>query len=112
MIHASEAKEALLSLNDSSVKIHLMLSDVMMPGMQGTELAEDAIRLRPELKVILMSGYSENQIVDQMIARDKVIFLSKPVPEEQLLRELREVLDGGESKKRKSERGMSVRITD
>ena len=112
VIHASEAKEALLSLNDSSVKIHLMLSDVMMPGMQGTELAEDAIRLRPELKVILMSGYSENQIVDQMIARDKVIFLSKPVPEEQLLRELREVLDGGESKKRKSERGMSVRITD
>ena len=92
VIHANEAKEALLALNDSSVKIHLMLSDVVMPGMQGTDLAEEALRLRPELKVILMSGYSENRIMDQMISRDKVIFLSKPIPEERLLRKLRKVL--------------------
>ena len=92
VIHAGEAKEALLALNDSSVKIHLMLSDVVMPGMQGTDLAEEALRLRPEIKVILMSGYSENRIMDQMISRNEVLFLSKPIPEEHLLRKLREVL--------------------
>jgi CheY-like chemotaxis protein len=95
VIHASEAKEALLALNDSSIQIHLMLSDVVMPGMQGTDLAEEALRLRPGLKVILMSGYSDRRVMDQVLSQKEITFLSKPIPEEQLLRKLREVLEGG-----------------
>ena len=95
VIHASEAKEALLALNDSSIQIHLMLSDVVMPGMQGTDLAEEALRLRPGLKVILMSGYPDRRVMDQVLSQKEITFLSKPIPEEQLLRKLREVLEGG-----------------
>ncbi|MFZ4695288.1 MAG: PAS domain S-box protein [Verrucomicrobiia bacterium] len=104
VIHASEAREALLALNNASISIDLMLSDVVMPGMQGTDLAMEALRLRPEMKVILMSGYSEHKVLDQVLLQKEIAFLAKPIPEEQLLRKLREVLDARDEGTRGSEK--------
>ena len=94
VIHAGGAEEALRILRDPKVPIRLMLSDVVMPGMQGPDLAAKAQLLRPELKVVLMSGYSEDKIMNQILL-ESMAFLAKPISDDQLLRKLREVLDGG-----------------
>jgi DNA-binding NarL/FixJ family response regulator len=54
-----------------------------------------AIRERPDLKVVLMSGYSDSNIMDQIASRNDLVFLPKPIPDDHLLHKLREVLDGG-----------------
>jgi PAS domain S-box-containing protein len=95
VIHASEAQEALRTAGDSRENIHLMLSDVVMPGMNGLDLADNARLLRPELKVILMSGYSDHHIMSEVLTRGNLTFVSKPISDDQLLRKVREVLDGG-----------------
>jgi signal transduction histidine kinase/ActR/RegA family two-component response regulator len=100
VIHAAEAQEALRALREPHLEIRLMLSDVMMPGMQGTDLAEEALRLRPELKVILMSGYADQRALNRLLSRKGISFLAKPIPDDQLLHKLREVLDAGARKEK------------
>jgi CheY-like chemotaxis protein len=95
VIHASGAEEALRILRDPKNIICLMLSDVVMPGMQGTDLSEEALRMRPTLKVALMSGYSDDRIMERVISQKNVTFIPKPISDNQLLRGLREMIDGG-----------------
>src|SRR5205085_1853747 len=59
IIEASSGEEALGICKTYVGTIHLALSDVVMPGMNGRELAEQAVRMRPEMKVLLMSGYAD-----------------------------------------------------
>ncbi len=93
VIQASNAEEALRVCHDSKNNIHLMLSDVVMPGMNGLDLAKKITLLHPELKVILMSGYSEARIMKRILLQKDLIFLQKPIPHERLFQKLREVLD-------------------
>ncbi|MEI6611042.1 MAG: PAS domain S-box protein, partial [Deltaproteobacteria bacterium] len=95
VIHASGAEEALGILREPKNIICLMLSDVVMPGMQGTELSEVALGLRPTLKVALMSGYSDDRIMERVISQKNVTFIPKPISADQLLRKLREMIGGG-----------------
>ncbi|MFZ4695071.1 MAG: PAS domain S-box protein, partial [Verrucomicrobiia bacterium] len=97
VIHASGAEEALGILREPKNIICLMLSDVVMPGMQGTELSEVALGLRPTLKVALMSGYSDDRIMERVVSQKNVTFLPKPISDDQLLRKLREMIEGGPS---------------
>jgi YesN/AraC family two-component response regulator len=62
-IGAPDAGAALAILEQPSTKIDLMLTDVVMPGMNGRELSKRARELRPELKVLFVSGYSRNAVV-------------------------------------------------
>jgi CheY-like chemotaxis protein len=80
---AATGEEALRLLERHRAPVHLVLSDVMMPGMSGQELGEWLAQTRPEIKVLYMSGY----------ASDTIAFLNKPFTAAALLRRVREVLD-------------------
>jgi PAS domain S-box-containing protein len=73
--------------------IHLLLTDVIMPEMSGSELADRLILLKPEMKVLYMSGYTDNAIVNQGILDSEKPFLQKPFTPDILAHKVREVLD-------------------
>ena len=75
---AKDASEALTVL-DSPVELDLLFTDVIMPGaMNGRQLADEAVRRRPSLKVLFTSGYTENAIVHHGRLDPGVLLLAKP----------------------------------
>jgi PAS domain S-box-containing protein len=76
--------------------IHLMLTDVVMPGMRGTELAEQLLRQRPDLRVLYMSGYTDNAIAHHGFLDAGKEFLQKPFTPLGLMQKIREVLGRSE----------------
>jgi CheY-like chemotaxis protein len=73
--------------------ISLLLTDVVMPEMNGRKLAEAAVQINPDLKVLYMTGYSRNAIVHQGRLDAGVDLLQKPLSQEQLAAMVRKVLD-------------------
>jgi two-component system, cell cycle sensor histidine kinase and response regulator CckA len=92
-----EAKDAFQALEISKLReapIDLLLTDVIMPGMSGPTLADNLLPLRPELKVLYMTGYSDGAIAKQGILEDGVSLLRKPFTKEELAQRVEEVLFG------------------
>jgi CheY-like chemotaxis protein len=73
--------------------IHLLLTDLVMPGMNGRELAERLLPVRPDMKVLYMSGYENGVLGQQGKLPAGVAFLHKPFTPDSLARKVREVLD-------------------
>jgi PAS domain S-box-containing protein len=94
VLRARNGGEALLACEEHAGKIDLMISDITMPGMTGIELAQRLSTVRPEMKVLLMSGYAETAILHQQVVTPDVPFLEKPFVPQALARKVREVLDG------------------
>jgi signal transduction histidine kinase len=88
VLAAGRGEEALELGRRHAGTIHLLVTDMVMPGMSGRELAEDLRRLRPELKVLYISGYSEEIAAHQGRLSPDALFLQKPFREEQLLRQV------------------------
>jgi PAS domain S-box-containing protein len=93
VIAAQSAGEALLASERHPSIIHLLLTDVIMPQMSGRELAQRLLPLRPEMKVLYMSGYTDNAIVYHGILDSGLPYVQKPLVPETLARRVREVLD-------------------
>jgi PAS domain S-box-containing protein len=74
--------------------IDLLLTDVVLPGMNGAEIARLLSERQPDIKVLFMSGYSENVIVDGGILKPGVSLLEKPFTPQELTRKIRSILDG------------------
>jgi len=70
-----------------------MLTDVVMPRMDGMELAQRLLSMRPEMKVIYMSGYADNAILRHGFLEEGVDYIQKPFTVSRLARKVREVLD-------------------
>jgi len=92
ILEASNGVEALLICEEYKNPIHLMLTDVVMPGMSGPELAQRLRLMNPEMKVLHMSGYAHDAITHHGILEKGINFLQKPFSIEKLLEKVREVL--------------------
>jgi two-component system cell cycle sensor histidine kinase/response regulator CckA len=92
VIEAPDGEAALEICKTYMGTIHLTLSDVVMPRMNGRELAEQAVRLRPEMKVLLMSGYAD-EISKAGFLHPGLHFIEKPFTSNSLAMKVREVLD-------------------
>ncbi|HGJ65465.1 TPA: PAS domain S-box protein, partial [bacterium] len=73
--------------------IHLLITDVVMPGMNGRQLAERLAKIRPEIKVLYTSGYTDNVIVHHGVLNDDINFIGKPYRLQSLAKKIRDVLD-------------------
>jgi len=93
VISAAEGNEALDVCDKYKEPIHLLLTDVVMPGMSGRNLAEAISILRPETKVLYMSGYPDEVISDLGVLKPGINYLQKPFTVEILAKKVREVLD-------------------
>jgi CheY-like chemotaxis protein len=94
VIEASNGLEALRTVQERADEmIHLLLADVVMPLMGGTELSEQAKTLQPEIKVLLTSGYTGDAIIRYGVFKDHAEFLQKPFTSQNLVHKVRSVLD-------------------
>jgi CheY-like chemotaxis protein len=93
VLTANAAQSALYVLIDDTKRVDLLLTDVVMPGLNGRELARRAQALRPNLPVLFMTGYSRNAVVHHGRLDEGVEFIQKPVSQSQLAARIREILD-------------------
>jgi nitrogen-specific signal transduction histidine kinase/CheY-like chemotaxis protein len=93
VLEAQDPEEAIKISERHQESIDLMLTDVVMPGMNGNDLAKRLEPLRPEMKTIYMSGYTDRAIVKHQILEPQLHFLQKPFKPLDLACKLREVLD-------------------
>ena len=94
-----EAKDSATALRllDAEKQFDLLLTDVVLPGKNGRELADEVERKRPEVKIIFMTGYSRNAIVHHGRLDAGTELIPKPLIERSLARKIRQVLDGRSS---------------
>lgn len=94
VLEARSGEEALTILSgENGGKIDLVVSDVVMPQMDGPTLIREIRKTRPELKVIFISGYTEDRLREQFEAGEVIHFLSKPFTLKQLAQKVKEVIE-------------------
>jgi two-component system, cell cycle sensor histidine kinase and response regulator CckA len=93
VIEASSGNEALAVLAEHEGPVHLMLTDVVMPGMSGPELARRVFALWPDMKVLYASGYTDDAIFRHGVLDAGSRFISKPFAPGELCRKIREIID-------------------
>ncbi|MGA8747073.1 MAG: PAS domain S-box protein [Solirubrobacterales bacterium] len=103
VIATGGGEEALTVFKRPGQTVDLLMTDVIMPGMLGTELVERVEKIRPGLRVIFMSGYSHEVLAPQTLAEQgEAAFIEKPFSSEELLRTVRHLLDAGRGDKPQS----------
>lgn len=93
VVAASRGDEALRYCEEHAAEVDLLLTDVVMPEMSGKELADQLKLQSPELKMLFMSGYTDESIVHHGVLDSRVEFIQKPFTPKALVRKVREVLD-------------------
>ncbi len=92
VLEAASGAEALARSEACSRPIHLLLTDVVMPEMNGRQLAERLVTKRPEMRVLFMSGYTDDAVLRHGVQNRGTAFIQKPCAPEALLKKIREVL--------------------
>jgi PAS domain S-box-containing protein len=93
VVEASKAAEALSFCEEHATDVDLLLTDVVMPEMSGKELADRLKSQSPDLKMLFMSGYTDESIVHHGVLDSSVEFIQKPFTPASLIRKVRDVLD-------------------
>jgi len=92
VLEASHGEQALLICEDQNKAIDLVLTDVVMPQMNGREMAKRLASRRPKTKVLFMSGYTDNALAQPGVGDEHLQFIQKPFTPDALARKVREVL--------------------
>ncbi|HEX2251020.1 MAG TPA: ATP-binding protein, partial [Gemmatimonadales bacterium] len=95
VLQAEDGPAALAAARSHDGEIHLLVTDVVMPGMNGKELADRLSAERPGVRVLYVSGYTDHAVVRHGVLEEGIAFLSKPFDMSNLARTVREVLDSG-----------------
>jgi CheY-like chemotaxis protein len=95
VLAAQNGEEALGLAKQHPGRIHLLLTDVVMPGINGRVLAERLLVTRPDTKILYMSGYTDSFIAGHGVLDQSTNLLYKPFSEEKLIERVRSVLDVG-----------------
>ena len=90
---AAGGVEALAIASDPSTLIDVVLTDVVMPGLNGREVLEQIVASRPGIASLFMSGYTDDEVVRRGVMQGEAVFLQKPFTPEQLARKVRQALD-------------------
>jgi DNA-binding NtrC family response regulator len=85
--------KALSYLNDPTKNIDLVITDVIMPEMNGQELHNKMLEINPNIKCLFMSGYTDDLISKKTLAEKNVYFVQKPISAKNLASKIREILD-------------------
>jgi YesN/AraC family two-component response regulator len=93
VLTAANGEEAMRVLEGYKEPVHLLMTDVVMPGMSGPKLAKEFDRTRTGMKVLYMSGYTDDIVVRHGVLEEGMPFLGKPFTVVELTRKVREVLD-------------------
>ena len=97
VVDASSGAEVLDLVRKGSIRPDLLLTDVVMPGMSGRELSDQVQAIQPDVKVLYMSGYTDEAIIHHGVLEPGVAFLEKPFTPDMLLQRVRGTLDAVES---------------
>ena len=95
VLAANTPGEALQCAQEHAGEIHLLMTDVVMPEMNGRDLAKNLLKLYPQLKCLFMSGYPANVIAQHGVLDPGVHFIQKPFLQRDLLTQIRDALDSG-----------------
>ncbi len=93
MLEALDGHEALRICQEHPNPIHLLVTDMVMPRMSGWELAKRLASLRPDTRVLYVSGYTDEAVVPQSVLEAGGAFLRKPFTPDELARKVRAVLE-------------------
>jgi len=93
VLPAKGGEEAFELAEEFPDEIDLLLTDIMMPGMNGVEVAAGIARIRPGIRVFFMSGYADQDLVRQGLLTPGTRFLQKPFTPQELAERVREILD-------------------
>lgn len=93
VLQSFSAEDALTMISNMDEPVHILLTDVVLPGMNGRELAEKVLKIKPDIKVIYVSGYTDQVIGKDGILDEKTDYIQKPFSPFFLLKKVREVLE-------------------
>lgn len=99
MVTAADGVEALRVFEEHRDKIALVLLDVMMPGMSGRQVMDSIKEKRDNVQFLFSSGYSEDAIHTDFVIHEGLRLVQKPYSRQILLREVRQILDAGMTRK-------------
>jgi PAS domain S-box-containing protein len=94
VLEAASAEEAIHTAEMFAEPIHLLLTDVIMPGMSGRQLAEKVVSSRPQTRIVYMTGYTDDMVVQHKVLEPGVKLLQKPFTKIDLALKVRSTLDG------------------
>jgi two-component system, cell cycle sensor histidine kinase and response regulator CckA len=99
VLKTRNAAEAISTFRQYQTIVRLLLTDVVLPGQNGRDLADDLRSIRPNLRTIFISGYPENVVTRHGIQEDGMFYLPKPFSLQSLIWKVRQVLEQREAEK-------------